>query len=237
MYLMEGLQQIPARERTFAGTLGDPKLDTFLNKVRAHPQDHKELLLNARLHPFPLFSKTIMNYPVEQPNGTKEAFLEWVVINSIDDKLAWKELSQIAEAKLKQEIEAELKLWDKTVEALKKVDQSKLKRSLVQAALLDPKMVDDPNGDPAYIYFEYPRIGSDFAKSFLGSVGQEILKSKASEGLLIKLGHGLARHAINLLGKDSLFKRKVMEERKKQARKAKQAEEERKREERRRRRR
>ena len=65
MYLMEGLQQIPGRDRTFAGTLGDPdfkvELDRFLDKVRAHPQDHKKLLLNARLHPFPLFSKTVSN--------------------------------------------------------------------------------------------------------------------------------------------------------------------------------
>ena len=41
MYLMEGLQQIPARDRTFAGTLGDnalPKgIHEFLNEFAQPP--------------------------------------------------------------------------------------------------------------------------------------------------------------------------------------------------------
>ena len=236
MYLMEGLQQIPGRDRTFAGTLGDPdfkvELDRFLDKVRAHPQDHKKLLLNARLHPFPLFSKTVSNYPVQT-----HLLFDLIVFAGGSDEAIRKELSQLADAKLQQEIKAELKLWGRALQTLAKVDKSKLKWSLVQAALLDPKKVDDPNGDVEYVYFKYPGIGSDIAKRFLGSVGQEIFKSNASEAHLVKLGRGLAHHAIDLLqGKDSAFKKEVEKERKKQARKAKQAEEERKRKEQRRRR-
>ena len=94
--------------------------------------------------------------------------------------------------------------------------------------------MENPDGDVRYVWVEFPRIGSNFAKEFSGSVGQEIFNSEASEVHLLKLGLGLARHAIDLLGKDSAFKKEVEKERQKQARKAKQAEEERKRKERRR---
>ena len=235
MYLIEGLEQIPARERTFAGTLGGPFekeiLDRFLDKVRARPQDYKGLLLNARLHPFPHFSLAILNYPVE-----KWPLVELILFAGTTNELVLKELYKIADAKLQQEIEAERKLWEKMLEALKKADKSKLKltRWFVQAALLDRKRVVVPNGDGGYAYVQYPRIGSDFAKSFSGSVGQEIFNSNASEAHLVNLGLGLARHAIDLLGTDVAFKKDVEKERKKQVRKAKQADDERKREEKRR---
>lgn len=231
MYLIERLGQLPVRDGIFSGTLGDPsnkeKLDRFLDKVRARPQDYKDLLLNAHLHPFPQFSRAITNYLVG-----KTQLIDLIMLAAASDELIRKDLYNIADAKLQQEIKAERKLGEKMLEALKKADKSKLKltRWFVQAALLDPKKVENPDGDVGYVWFEFPEIGSNFAKKFLGSVGKEIFNSKASNVHLVKLGLGLARHAINLLEKDSAFKKEVEKERKKQAR----AEEERKRKERRR---
>ena len=46
MYLMEGLQQLPVRDRALAGMLGDNVLPVgireFLNELHNHPKDLKD---------------------------------------------------------------------------------------------------------------------------------------------------------------------------------------------------
>lgn len=222
MYLIERLGQLPVRDGIFSGTLGDSatdfkaQLNKFLDKVRARPQDYKDLLLSARLHPLLRFSRTIANYPVGE-----DKLHVLTVLADASYELILKDLYKIADAKLQQEIKAEVKLWKKTMEGLKKVGKSKLTQWLVPVALLARKIFTRNTGDYPYVWNTLPEIGRNFAKEFLGSVGEEILKSNASEVHLVNLGWVLVDQAKRFLRTDPAFKKEVEKERKKQASKPK----------------
>ena len=238
MYLMEGLQQIPARDRTFAGTLGDnalPKgIQEFLNEIRNHPRDLKRLLLTVTFHPSP--QNTGLTF-----GPRKQAIIDLLLMNNLLDVPGpfFDELRRISadlqknNAGFRQQVDAELRLRKVMIKTAGKVgrDHEKLKPFLL-------KPLFTPND------FELPPLALKFAQKMLPPrLVQRIQNSVISEAHLVTLGRFLRRYGEVLQSKDAGFKREVEQERIKrqqvqqeQEEKAKQAEEERKRKEQRRRR-
>jgi hypothetical protein len=240
MYLMEGLEQIPARGRTFAGTLGDNTLPNgireFLKELRTQPKDLKRLLLTVMFHPGP--QNTWLTF-----GPRKQAIIDLLLMNYTDAPgLFFDELRRISadlqkkDAGFRQQIDAELRLRKAMIKAAGKagIDRDKMK-----PFLLKPLFLTDAED------FSLPPLALDFARKMLPPrLAQRIESSVIREAHLVRLGRFLRRYGEALQTKDAAFKRAVEQERKKrlqieqeQEEKTKQAEEERKRKERRRRRR
>jgi hypothetical protein len=239
MYLMEGLQQIPARDRAFAGTLGDSTLPEgirkFLNEVRNHPKDLKKLLLTVTFHPSPQNTGLLFG-------PSKQAIIDLLLMNNLLDAPGpfLDEVRRISadlqkkDASFRDQIDAELRLQKAMIKTAGKVgiDRDKMKPFLL-ASLFTPND------------FQLPPLALKFAKKLLPPrLVQRIENSAISEAHLVRLGRFLRRYGEVLQSKDAAFKQLVEQERNKrqqvqqeQEEKAKQAEEERKRKERRRRRR
>jgi hypothetical protein len=111
MYLMEGLEQIPARGRTFAGTLGDNTLPNgireFLKELRTQPKDLKRLLLTVMFHPSP--QNTWLTF-----GPRKQAIIDLLLMNYTDAPgLFFDELRRISadlqkkDAGFRQQIDAD----------------------------------------------------------------------------------------------------------------------------------
>lgn len=237
MYLMEGLQQIPARGRAFARTLGDNVLPggirEFLNELRNHPKDLKRLLLTVTFHPSP--QNTWLTF-----GPRKRAIIDLLLMNNLDAPgIFFDELRRISadlqktDAGFRQQIDAELRLRKVMIKTAGKAgrDHEKLKPFLLKP-LFTP------------YDFELPPLALSFAQKMLPPrLIQRIQNSVISEAHLVTLGRFLQRYGEVLQSKDASFKRVVEQERIKrqqvqqeQEEKAKQAEEERKRKEQRRRR-
>jgi hypothetical protein len=237
MYLMEGLQQIPVRESTFAGTLGDNVLpggiQEFLNELRNHPKDLKRLLLTVTFHPSP--QNTWLTF-----GPRKQAIFDLLLMNNLNAPGPFfDELRRISadlqkkDAGFRQQIDAELRLRNVMIKTAGKagIDRDKMK-----PFLLEPLFT--PND------FELPPLALNFAQKMLPPrLVQRIQNSAISEAHLVRLGSFLRRYGEVLQSKDAGFKRVVEQERlrrqqvqQEQVEKAKQAEEERKRKEQRRRR-
>jgi hypothetical protein len=234
---MEELQQIPARDRAFAGTLGDNVLPggirEFLNELRNHPKDLKRLLLTVTIHPSP--QNTWLTF-----GPRKRAIIDLLLMNNLDAPGPFfDELRRIStdlqkkDAGFRQQIDAELRLRKVMIKTAGKVgrDHEKLKPFLL-------KPLFTPND------FELPPSALNFAQKMLPPrLVQRIQNSVISEAHLVILGRFLRRYGEVLQSKDTGFKRVVEQERirrqqvqQEQEEKAKQAEEERKRKEQRRRR-
>ena len=240
MYLMEGLEQIPALGRALAGTLGDNALPAgireFLTEVRNHPKDLKRLLLTVMFHPSP--QNTGLTF------GPRKRFIvDLLLMNNLDAPGPFfDELRRISadlqkkDAGFRQQIDAELRLRKVMMKTAGKVgrDHEKLKPFLIEP-LFTPETQD----------FLLPPLALKFAKKMLpSSLVQRIENSTVSDAHLVRLGRFLRRYGEVLQSKDATFKRLVEQERIKrqkfqqeQQEKAKQSEEERKQKERRRRRR
>jgi hypothetical protein len=236
MYLMEGLQQIPVRDRAFAGTLGDPgskvildKLDKLLDKVRARPQDHKRLLLTVTVHPEPTESHGTQTFPGHPGSRSIVEFLINTGI-SADDFL--KELRLIRDAfrdtnkNFSEQIDAEVRLRDEVIKTFGKVGINSEK---MKPFLLAPLFaLSDVGRLPA---------GLEFAKKMLStSLIQRIRSSTVADAHFVRLGRLLSQYGEVLQRTDAGFKRVVEQERirrqqvqQEQEKKAKQAEEKRKR--------
>jgi hypothetical protein len=239
MYLMEGLEQIPARGRVFAGTLGDNALPNgireFLNELREQPKDLKRLLLTVTFHPSP--QNTWLTF-----GPRKQAIIDLLLMNKLDAPgVFFDELRRISadlqkrDAGLRQQIDAERRLRNVMIKTAGRVgiDREKLKPFLIKP-LFTTEATD----------FDLPPLAMKFAQKMLPPrLVQRIEKSAVPEAHLVTLGRFLRRYGEVLQSKDAGFKRVVEQERSKrqqvqqeQEEKAKQAEEERKRKERRRRR-
>lgn len=215
VFTREGLGQAPMLSGSIAGMLGDSDykktVEEFLNKVRVRPQDYKDLLLTARLHPSPWFSETIYRYPIPVPTG-KEYLADSILLSDIPQEQVLKELWQIADTNLGPEIKAEKEHWHKAFETFEKVDRSKFKPFLLEAAQLEPK------GDPFSHCRNLHRVGYIVADRLLGSTGKALIVSNdASEAHLTKLGLILFTAASVNQKKDPAFKKEVDRERKKRA--------------------
>ena len=239
MYLMEGLEQIPTRDRTFAGTLGDNKLPDgireFLTEVRTQPKDLKRLLLTVMFHPSP--ENTWLTF------GPRKRFIiDLLLMNNLEAPGPFfDELRRISadlqkkDAGFRRQIDAELRLRNAMFKAAGKagIDRNKMKPFLIKPLFL-PEEQD----------FSLPPLALDFAQKMLPSrLVQRIESSAISEAHLVRLGRFLRRYGEVLQSKDAGFKHAVEQERIKrqqvqqeQEEKAKQVEEERKRKEQRRRR-
>jgi hypothetical protein len=239
MYLMEGLEQIPARDRAFAGMLGDnalPKgIREFLNELRKQPKDLKRLLLTVTFHPSP--QNTGLTFG---PN--KRYIIDLLVVNNLDAPgVFFDELRRIRadlqkkDAGFRRQIDAELRLRDAMLKTAGRVgiDHEKLKPFLLMP-LFTPEAMD----------FLLPPLALKFAQQMLPPrLVHRIKNSAVPEAHLVRLGRFLRRYGEVLQSKDAGFKRVVDQERirrqqaqQEQEEKAKQAEEERKRKEQRRRR-
>jgi hypothetical protein len=238
MYLMEGLEQIPARDRAFAGTLGDNALPDgirkFLNELRNQPKDLKRLLLTVTFHPNPI--KTLLTF-----GPRKQAPLDLLLFNNLAPGAFFDELRRISvdlqkkDVAYRQQIDAELQLRNAMIKAAGKVgiDRDKMKPFLLEP-LFTPEAED----------YLLPPLALNFANKMLPPrLVQRIKNSAIPEAHLVGLGRFLRRYGEVLQRKDAAFKRLVEQERNKrqqvqqeQEEKAKQAEEERKRKEQRRRR-
>lgn len=238
MYLIEGLEQIPARSRAFAGTLGDNELPVglreFLNELRNHPKDLKRLLLTVMFHPSP--QNSFLTF-----GPRKQAILDLLLMNFLDAPGPFfDELRRISADLQKkdtgfgQQVDDELRLQKAMLKTAGKVgiDRDKMKPFLL-APLFEP------------LDFLLPPLALKFAQKMLPSrLVQRIENSAVSEAHLVRLGRFLRRYGEVLQTKDAAFKRVVEQEQRKrqqikqqQEEKAKQEEEERKQKERRRRRR
>ena len=208
MYLMEGLQQIPARGRAFAGTLGDNALPDgirkFLNDVRKQPKDLKRLLLTVTFHPNPAYSWLTFG-----PNKT--VILDLLVINSLSDTPGafFDELRRISadiqkkDAGFRQQIDAELRLRKVMIKTAGKVgrDHEKLKPFLLKLLFTSQD-------------FDLPPLALSFAQKMLPPrLLQRIEHSTVSEAHLVSLGRFLRRYGEVLQSKDAGFKRVVEQER------------------------
>lgn len=237
MYLMEGLQQISARDRTFAGTLGDNALPVgireFLNELREQPKDLKKLVLTVTFHPSP--QNTWLTF-----GPWKRAILDLLLMNNLAAPgVFFDEVRRISadlqkkDADFKQQVDAELRLRKVLIKTAGKIG---INRDKMKPFLLAP--IFTPND------FELPPLALNFAQKMLPSrLVQRIKNSAVSEAHLVSLGRFLRRYGEVLQSKDAAFKRLIEQERNKrqqaqqeQEKKAKQAEEERKRKEQRRRR-
>lgn len=240
MYLMEGLEQIPARDRAFAGTLGDNALPEgireFLTEVRTQPKDLKRLLLTVMFHPSP--QNTWLKF-----GPRKQAIIDLLLMNYLDAPGPFfDELRRISadlqkkDAGFRQQIDAELRLRNAMIKAAGKVG---IDRDKMKPFLLKPLFLSEAED------FSLPPLALDFAqKMFPSRLVQRIENSVVSEAHLVRLGRFLRRYGEVLQTKDVAFKRLVEQERNKrqqiqqeQEEKAKRAEEERKQKEGRRRRR
>lgn len=238
MYLMEGLEQISARDRVFAGTLGDNPLPDgireFLNDVRKQPKDLKRLLLTVTFHPSP--ASTWLTFG---PNKT--SILDLLLMNNLLDAPGafFDELRRISadlqkkDASFRQQIDAERRLRTVMIKTAGKVG---IDRDKMKPFLLAPLFT--PND------FELPPLALNFTQKMLPTkLLQRIRDSAVPEAHFVRLGIFLRRYGEVLQSKDAAFKRLVEQERSKRQqvqqekeKKAKQAEEERKRKEQRRRR-
>lgn len=240
MYLMEGLEQIPARGRVFVGTLGDNTLPDgvreFLKELRTQPKDLKRLLLTVMFHPSP--QNTWLKF-----GPRKQAIIDLLLMNYTDAHGPFfDELRRISadlqkkDAGFRQQIDAELRLRNAMIKAAGKAG---IDRDRMKPFLLKPLFLSDAED------FSLPPLALDFAQKMLPSrLVQRIESSAVSEAHLVRLGRFLRRYGEVLQSKDAGFKRVIEQERirrqrvqQEQEEKAKQVEEERKRKERRRRRR
>lgn len=239
MYLMEGLEQIPARGRVFGRTLGDTALPDgireFLKELRAQPQELKKLVLTVLFHPSP--QNTWLTF-----GPKKRVLVDVLLINSLDAPGPFfDEVRRISadlqkkDAGFKQRIDAEVRLRKAMIKAAGKVgiDRDKMKPFLLKPLFLS-------EGED----FSLPPLALDFAQKMLPpNLVQRIKSSVVSEAHLVRLGRFLRRYGEVLQSKDAAFKRQVEQERKKrqqlqleQEQKAQQKEDERKQKERRQRR-
>jgi hypothetical protein len=240
MYLMEGLEQIPAQGRALARMLGDNTIPDgireFLNELRKQPGDLKRLLLTGMFHPSP--QNTWLTF-----GPRKQAIFDLLLLNNLDAPGPFlDELRRISadlqkkDAGFRQQVDAELRLRNAMIKAAGKagIDRDKMKPFLLKPLFLSE--AED---------FSLPPLALDFAQKMLPSrLVQRIENSVVSEAHLVRLGRFLRRYGEVLQTKDAAFKRVVEQERRKrqqikqqQEEKAKQEEEERKRKEQRRRRR
>jgi hypothetical protein len=113
---------------------------------------------------------------------------------------------------LGREIEAELELWGQTFAAVQKLERSKLKPFYLEAALLDPNTVQNPEGS-TYGSRELPKIGQGIAEQLLGTLGKKIMKSDAKDAHLTLLGYVLAKAVITIQETDPALKKEVDQER------------------------
>ncbi len=237
MYLMEGLEQTSARDRAFAGTLGDNALPNgireFLNELRTQPKDLKRLLLIVMFHPSP--QNTWLTF-----GPKKRVIFDLLLMNNLDAPgIFFDELKRISadlqkkDEGFRQQIGAELRLRKVMIKTAGKVG---IDREKMKPFLLAPLFT--PND------FELPPLALKFAKKILPPrLLQRIESSAVPEAHLVRLGRFLRRYGEVLQTKDTAFKRLVEQELNKrqqvqqeQEEKEKQAEKDRKRKEQRRRR-
>jgi hypothetical protein len=237
MYLMEGLEQLQALDRTLTGMLGDNPLPAgireFLNELHKQPKDLKRLLLTVTFHPSP--TSTWLTFG---PNKT--SIIDLLLMNNLDAPgVFFDEVRRISaglqkkDVDFKQQIDAERRLRNVMIKTAGKIG---IDRDKMKPFLLVPLFT--PND------FELPPLALSFAQKMLPPrLVQRIKNSAVSEAHLVSLGRFLRRYGEVLQSKDAGFKRVVEQERSKrqqvqqeQIEKAKQAEEERKRKEQRRRR-
>jgi hypothetical protein len=208
MYIItgEGLGQQPDLSNCMAD---------FLYRIGTSPSsDYKKLLLLARLHPFPGAATSIGSYQVTGATGTL-ALSDCALYAKWDLSQVADQLRRISDAKLNtEEIKAENQLWARVIEALKKVDRSKVKKFLLQPALLallepallDPRKMRHPTSSDV---FKFKEIGARFS-GFFGQEFLDLSKSEAADAHLVKLGHLLlTRYAIG----DPAFKQAVRKRR------------------------
>lgn len=239
MYLMERLEQVPARDRAFAGMLGAnalPKgIREFLNELRNHPKDLRRLLLTVMFHPRP--ETSILAFGPNKIN-----IIDLLVMNNLDAPgVFFDELRRISadlkkkDAGFRQQIDAELRLRKVMIKTAGKIG---IDRDKIKSFLLEPLFTLEGQD-----YLLLP-LALNFAQKMMSpKLLQRIENSAVSDAHLVRLGRFLQRYGEVLQSKDAGFKRVVEQERirrqqvqQEQEEKAKQAEEERKRKEQRRRR-
>jgi hypothetical protein len=227
MYLMEGLEQIPARDRVFGGTLGDTAFPDgvreFLKELRTQPKDLKRLLLTVMFHPSP--QNTWLTF-----GPRKQAIIDLLLMNYADAPGSFfDELRRISadlqkkDASFRQQIDAELRLRNAMIKAAGKagIDRDKMK-----PFLLKPLFLTDAED------FSLLPLALDFAQKMLPpKLVQRIESSVVSEAHLVRLGKFLHRYGEVLQTKDAGFKRLVEQERRKRQQIKQQQEEKAKREE------
>lgn len=220
MYLIEGLEQIPARNRAFAGTLSKNGLSSdaqkFLKYVRDHPTAYKRLLLNVVLHPDPWSS----NIYITNPENRKELhWSDFIILNRIVPE-DLDELRLIANKNFRRQIESELQHRNEMFEATGLVVRDELLRNNNKVSkTLKPYLLealDIAFNKPAPIPSIQADLGRRFAHQFLSKgLRQKIIMSKAAHAHLTWLGKLLGRYAEEFQKRDADSKRLVDQQRKK----------------------
>jgi hypothetical protein len=174
----------------------------FLSRVRARPQDFKELLLTVIFHPEPMSSQVKVSIGKALP----QFLLDAALMNNIDPPGPFLDaLRRIANKNLKKEIEAELKLRNDIYATAGEVARRMSPRSL-HSVLLDASMTD-----PLPLLFsELGRRSVD--KILPPRLAEQLRRSAASDAHFTNLGKFLRRYGEVLQGKDPAFKALVEQE-------------------------
>jgi hypothetical protein len=216
MYFSETLRY-PSASLSFAGAPGASPFSTevreFLSRVRARPQDFKELLLTVTFHPDPMLSQAKVTIMAgQQPQFLQDA----AVMNNLDPPGAFlnklrriRDDFQKRDTRFKQQIEAELQLRNDMIATAGEVAMRMARQSLYPL-LLDALRT---NALP----FTLSELGRRSVEKILPPpLVQRLRTSAASDAHYTNLGSFLRRYGEVLQGKDAAFKALVEQERAKQ---------------------
>lgn len=192
--------------------IAQKKVIGFREKVILHPQDHRKLLLAARLHPFPKASSLIINYAVNAKEDLLTLLTEAYGIgaNVVEYDQIFDEWKRIADRKLGPNVADEEK---RVVEAAKviaynlKNNLKEIKPILLEAAMLDPKELEKA---PAALSLRFLDLGARLTGKLLL---RSIMESEASEAHLVRLGWRFAQLASKLRKRNRAFRDEVDQER------------------------
>ncbi len=202
----DGLEETARTYGSFASPLGEtfsPEIRKFLKRVRARPQDYKELLLTVIFHPEPMSSATKVAIGKAQPQFLVDVGL----INNLDPPGPFLDtLRRIANNNLKKEIEAELKLRNEMI-ATAGERARKMARQDLYPILLDALMTS-----------ALPLLLSELGRRSVDKIlpprlVEQLRRSAASDAHFTNLGKFLRRYGEVLQGRDPAFKALVEQER------------------------
>jgi len=212
----DGLEEAARTYGSFASPLGEtfkPEVREFLKRVRARPQDYKELLLTVTFHPNPILSQAKVTITA---GGQPQFLLDAALMFNFDppgaflDKLRRiRDDFQKRDSRFKQQIEAELQLRNDMIATTGDVAMRMARQSLYPL-LLDALRTN-----------ALPITLSELGQRSVGKILpppliQRLRTSAASDAHYTNLGSFLRRYGEVLQGKDAAFKALVEQERAKQ---------------------